>query len=192
MFDMLQFSQSPQQGWNPIEADGYRLIDCLWVSGSFKGHGYSNDQLGICVADSREKGTIYSVHRKRGGDGRGNKWWNSENMVPRKGYEYRWIHHCDMMNRILWKRDQQNWLLIPATRTRQKPCWKTQRQYMRQESLSARFWCSYLMAGRYHPGGLSMKKPLPNRRMQRQFSWTADITFIIMKVNESAGKFELL
>jgi len=56
MFDMLQFNQSPQQGWNPIEADGYMFIDCLWVSGSFKGHGYSNDQLGICIADSREKG----------------------------------------------------------------------------------------------------------------------------------------
>ena len=32
------------------------FIDCLWVSGSFKGHGYSNDLLGACVADSREKG----------------------------------------------------------------------------------------------------------------------------------------
>ena len=32
------------------------FIDCLWVSGSFKGHGYSNDLLGACVADSRERG----------------------------------------------------------------------------------------------------------------------------------------
>ncbi len=31
-------------------------IDCLWVSGSLKGHGYSNDLLGECVRDSREKG----------------------------------------------------------------------------------------------------------------------------------------
>ena len=42
--------------WNPIDADGYTYIDCLWVSGSFKGHGYSNDLLGECVRDSREKG----------------------------------------------------------------------------------------------------------------------------------------
>ena len=42
--------------WNPIDADGYIYIDCLWVSGSFKGHGYSNDLLGECVRDSREKG----------------------------------------------------------------------------------------------------------------------------------------
>ena len=31
-------------------------IDCLWVSGSFKGHGYSNDLLGACIEDSRAKG----------------------------------------------------------------------------------------------------------------------------------------
>ena len=28
--------------WNPIEAPGYMYINCLWVSGSFKGHGYSS------------------------------------------------------------------------------------------------------------------------------------------------------
>lgn len=31
-------------------------IDCLWVSGSFKGHGYSNDLLNACIEDSKEKG----------------------------------------------------------------------------------------------------------------------------------------
>ena len=30
-------------------------IDCLWVSGSFKGHGYSNDLLDECIRDSKEK-----------------------------------------------------------------------------------------------------------------------------------------
>ena len=30
-------------------------IDCLWVSGSFKGHGYSNDLLSACINDSKEK-----------------------------------------------------------------------------------------------------------------------------------------
>jgi len=42
--------------WNPIDAEGYMYIDCLWVSGSFKGHGYSNDLLAACIADSREQG----------------------------------------------------------------------------------------------------------------------------------------
>lgn len=26
--------------WTPIEADGYMYVNCLWVSGQFKGHGY--------------------------------------------------------------------------------------------------------------------------------------------------------
>ncbi len=42
--------------WNPIEAEGYMYIDCLWVSGSFKGHGYSSDLLSACIQDSKEKG----------------------------------------------------------------------------------------------------------------------------------------
>ncbi len=42
--------------WNPLDADGYMYIDCLWVSGSFKGHGYSNDLLDACIRDSRAKG----------------------------------------------------------------------------------------------------------------------------------------
>ncbi len=45
-----------ENAWNPIRADNYMYIDCLWVSGSFKGHGYSNDLLGECIRDSREKG----------------------------------------------------------------------------------------------------------------------------------------
>ena len=45
-----------ENAWNPIDADGYMYIDCLWVSGSFKGHGYSNDLLHACIEDSREKG----------------------------------------------------------------------------------------------------------------------------------------
>ena len=31
-------------------------IDCLWVSGAFKGHGYSNDLLNECIKDSKDKG----------------------------------------------------------------------------------------------------------------------------------------
>ena len=28
-----------KKAWNPIEAEDYMYIDCLWVSGSLKGHG---------------------------------------------------------------------------------------------------------------------------------------------------------
>ena len=45
-----------ENAWIPIDADGYMYIDCLWVSGSFKGHGYSNDLLEECIRDSKEKG----------------------------------------------------------------------------------------------------------------------------------------
>jgi len=45
-----------EAAWNPIDAPGYMYIDCLWVSGSFKGHGYSTDLLNACVRDSREQG----------------------------------------------------------------------------------------------------------------------------------------
>lgn len=41
--------------WAPIEADGYMYINCLWVSGQFKGHGYSTLLLDKCIADSKEK-----------------------------------------------------------------------------------------------------------------------------------------
>ena len=44
-----------ENAWNPIEADGYMYIDCLWVSGSFKGHGYADDLLNMCIEDSKAK-----------------------------------------------------------------------------------------------------------------------------------------
>ena len=45
-----------ENAWNPIRADSYMYIDCLWVSGSFKGHGYGADLLNACIEDSRGKG----------------------------------------------------------------------------------------------------------------------------------------
>lgn len=58
-----------EKAWVPIEAEGYVYIDCLWVSGSFKGHGYSNDLLDACSADSKSNGCkglcILSSAKKR-------------------------------------------------------------------------------------------------------------------------------
>lgn len=45
-----------ENAWVPIEADGYMYINCLWVSGSFKGKGYSTDLLDKCIEDSKNKG----------------------------------------------------------------------------------------------------------------------------------------
>lgn len=45
-------------------------IDCLWVSGQFKGHGYSNILLNACIDDSKAKGkkglVILSSKKKMG------------------------------------------------------------------------------------------------------------------------------
>ena len=56
--------------WAPIEADGYMCINCLWVSGQFKGHGYSTLLLDKCIEDAEEKGkkglVILSSKKKMG------------------------------------------------------------------------------------------------------------------------------
>ena len=59
-----------EYAWAPIKAQGYMYIDCLWVSGQFKGHGYSNLLLDACIKDSNEKGkkglVILSSKKKMG------------------------------------------------------------------------------------------------------------------------------
>lgn len=45
-----------EKAWAPVEADGYMYINCFWVAGQLKGHGYSNALLEECIRDSREKG----------------------------------------------------------------------------------------------------------------------------------------
>jgi N-acetylglutamate synthase-like GNAT family acetyltransferase len=45
-----------ENAWIPVVADGYMVINCLWVSGSFKGNGYSSDLLNECITDSKSKG----------------------------------------------------------------------------------------------------------------------------------------
>ncbi len=45
-----------EKAWSPIEAEGYMYIDCLWVSGQFKGQGNSTLLLDECIKDSKAKG----------------------------------------------------------------------------------------------------------------------------------------
>ena len=45
-----------ENAWVPIIADDYIYINCLWVSGSLKGHGYSSDLLSECIKDAKEQG----------------------------------------------------------------------------------------------------------------------------------------
>lgn len=59
-----------EYAWVPIEAEGYLYINCLWIAGSMKGHGYSNDLLEECIRDAKEQGRkglciLSSEKRKR-------------------------------------------------------------------------------------------------------------------------------
>ena len=58
-----------ENAWVPINAKYYMYIDCLWVSGSLKGHGYSTDLLEACISDCKKKGKkgicILSSAKKR-------------------------------------------------------------------------------------------------------------------------------
>ncbi|MGI6501544.1 MAG: GNAT family N-acetyltransferase [Anaerostipes sp.] len=47
-----------EHAWVPIQADNYMYINCFWVSGSCKGHGYANDLLERCIQDARQKGKV--------------------------------------------------------------------------------------------------------------------------------------
>lgn len=59
-----------ENAWHPLDADGYMHINCLWVSGALKGHGYSNDLLDECLATAKAQGrkglTVLSSARKKG------------------------------------------------------------------------------------------------------------------------------
>ena len=45
-----------ENAWVPIDADGYLYINCLWIAGAMKGHGYANDLLGACIRDAEAQG----------------------------------------------------------------------------------------------------------------------------------------
>ena len=45
-----------ENAWVPIDAAGWLYINCLWVSGSLKGHGYSSDLLEECLRDAKAQG----------------------------------------------------------------------------------------------------------------------------------------
>ena len=45
-----------ENAWVPIDAEGYFFINCLWIAGSLKGNGYSNDLMDECIRDARSQG----------------------------------------------------------------------------------------------------------------------------------------
>lgn len=47
---------SAENAWYPFEADGWNVIQCLWVAGRFKGQGIADALLTECINDSKSKG----------------------------------------------------------------------------------------------------------------------------------------
>ncbi len=47
-----------EKAWCPIDAEGYFYINCFWVSGQYKGKGYANQLLDLCIKDVKEKGAV--------------------------------------------------------------------------------------------------------------------------------------
>lgn len=45
-----------EYAWAPIQAEGYLYINCLWIAGAMKGHGYSNELLARCIRDAQAQG----------------------------------------------------------------------------------------------------------------------------------------
>lgn len=44
-----------EAAWNPVKADHCFYINCLWVSGQYKGKGISNDLMKKCIEDAKEQ-----------------------------------------------------------------------------------------------------------------------------------------
>ena len=81
-----------ENAWVPIEADGYIYINCLWIAGAFKGHGYSNDLIGECIRDAKEWG-------KKGvcilsAEGRKREFLSDPNYMAHKGFATADVSDC--------------------------------------------------------------------------------------------------
>ena len=50
--------------WKPLEANGYNVIHCLWVSGKFKGKGYASQLIEMCKKDSEGKKGVVAITSK--------------------------------------------------------------------------------------------------------------------------------
>lgn len=57
------------KAWCPINGDTYMHINCFWVSGKYKGQGFSNQLLEHCINDAKQLGmvgiTVLSSKKKK-------------------------------------------------------------------------------------------------------------------------------
>lgn len=45
-----------ENGWVPVNAPNYLLINCFWVSGQYKGQGYGKELLRLAIEDAKAQG----------------------------------------------------------------------------------------------------------------------------------------
>ncbi len=50
-----------EHAWSPVEAPGYMMINCFWVSGQYKGKGNATRLLNECVKDSQGMNGIIAI-----------------------------------------------------------------------------------------------------------------------------------
>lgn len=59
-----------EKAWAPVDAKNYIYINCFWISGQYKGQGYSNELLQRCLDDAKKMGkegvVILSSKKKLG------------------------------------------------------------------------------------------------------------------------------
>lgn len=118
-----------EYAWAPIEAEGYMYIDCLWVSGQFKGKGYSNLLLEECIKDSREKGknglVILSSKKKMG-------YLSDPKYMRYKGFET--VDTASPYFELLY---------LPFNKNAEKPCFKSSVKEMPQDHMQKGFTIYY-------------------------------------------------
>ncbi len=51
--------------WNPVDAKGYIMINCFWVSGKYKKSGYGRQLYELCENDSKSKNGIVVITGKK-------------------------------------------------------------------------------------------------------------------------------
>lgn len=118
-----------EYAWAPIKAEGYMYIDCLWVSGKFKGQGYSNLLLEECIRDSKEKGkkglVILSSKKKMG-------YLSDPKYMRYKGFET--VDAADPYFELMY---------LPFDKNAEKPCFKSSVKENRENDMQKGFTIYY-------------------------------------------------
>jgi len=75
-----------QNGWLPLEANNYMLINCFWVSGKYKGLGHAKALLKECETDAQNMNGIVAVVGSK----------KQPFMSDKKFYQMQGFELCDM------------------------------------------------------------------------------------------------